>query len=359
MEDEALAKLRAKITTGKKTLKEVYGAPMRGIVTGLNDAFVIDTSTRDRLVKADPKSAELLKPFLKGENVKRWRVESDGLWLINIPFGFSREQLFPDHEGPAPTEAEAWKVFGYAYPALAAQLSPFAAKARIRSDQGQYWWELRACSYLEAFAKPKIIYQDICNSNPFTLDVDQHQAVNTCYFVQSDEPALLGYLNSNLAWFFWSAITNIARGGYLRLRTDFVETTPVSETITTNKALASISAQATRCAIDRRNAETAFHTRLLTDLAKAGTKLNNKLRNFHELNFTELQAEIKRALKGTIPVKERREWQALHDEASSEIHRLNAEISVAEAEINRLVYKAFELTGDEIELLENSLKGQV
>lgn len=70
-EDDALARLRDKIVRGRKTLGEVYGAPMRGIVTGLNEAFVIDTPTRDRLVAADPKSADLLKPFLKGENIKR------------------------------------------------------------------------------------------------------------------------------------------------------------------------------------------------------------------------------------------------------------------------------------------------
>ena len=82
-----MARLRDKIVNGRRTLGEVYGAPLYGIKTGLNEAFVIDTPTRDRLVKADPRSAELLKPFLRGEDVKRWRVEPEGLWLINTPKG--------------------------------------------------------------------------------------------------------------------------------------------------------------------------------------------------------------------------------------------------------------------------------
>jgi hypothetical protein len=86
-EDDALARLREKIVKGRRTLGEVYGAPLYGIKTGLNEAFIVDTGTHDRLVKEDKNSAELLKPFLKGENIKRWSVESEGLFLINTPKG--------------------------------------------------------------------------------------------------------------------------------------------------------------------------------------------------------------------------------------------------------------------------------
>src|SRR5262249_22983616 len=82
-----LAKLRDKIMKGRKTLAEVYGPPMRGIVTGLNEAFTIDTATRDRLVAHDRRSVDLLRPFLRGENIKRWRVEPEGLFLVNTPKG--------------------------------------------------------------------------------------------------------------------------------------------------------------------------------------------------------------------------------------------------------------------------------
>ena len=339
LEDEALAKLRAKITHGKKTLKEVYGAPLYGIKTGLNEAFVIDTPTRDRLVKADSKSAELLKPFLKGENIKRWRVESDGLWLINTPKG---------------------KVDIEAYPAIRDWLLPFKKQLQARATD-QNWWELQQAqlAYQPIFDGPKIIYMDICNSNTFTIDPSGYYPANTCYLVADHSPQFVAYLNSNLAWFFWSAITNIARGGYLRLRSDFVETTPVSKAITGNKNLTATSMLATEFANNRRKVETAFHTRLLTNLATPGTKLSNKLRDFHDLDFKALLVEIKRALKAEIPLRKQGEWQELHAEASAKIHRLNAEIAAAEAEINRLVYEAFELTADEIELLENSLKGQV
>lgn len=61
-ESPELRALRVKIVDGRKTLKEVYGSPLYGIKTGLNDAFVIDTPTKEQLCKQDPKSADLLKP---------------------------------------------------------------------------------------------------------------------------------------------------------------------------------------------------------------------------------------------------------------------------------------------------------
>lgn len=111
--------------------------------------------------------------------------------------------------------------------------------------------------------------------------------------------------------------------------------------------------------MNRHQVTVAFYRRLLTDLAAAGTKLSRKLEDFHELTFAEFRAEVKRALKAEIPVKERAQWEELHAEASAEVKRLTGEIATAELEIDRLVYEAFELTPEEIALLEKSLEGQV
>ncbi len=136
-EGDALAKLRDKIALGRKTLSEVYGAPMRGIVTGLNEAFIIDTETRDRLVARDAKSADLLKPFLKGEHIKRWRVEPDGLFLINIPKG---------------------KINIDDYPAIRDHLLPFKAALEKRATV-QEWFELQQAqdAYQPGFEKLKFL----------------------------------------------------------------------------------------------------------------------------------------------------------------------------------------------------------
>ena len=76
---DLLAKLQSK---GEPLGEYVNGRFYRGIITGFNEAFVIDSETKDRLIAEDSNSAEVLKPYLRGRDVKRWQVESQDLWLI-------------------------------------------------------------------------------------------------------------------------------------------------------------------------------------------------------------------------------------------------------------------------------------
>jgi|WetSurSiteA1Bulk_404760.scaffolds.fasta_scaffold00013_26 type I restriction-modification system DNA methylase subunit len=92
LEDERFANLRQKITKGYKTLKDVYGSPYRGVLTGLNEAFVIDEQQYAHLKQDDP-NGTILKPFLEGKDLKRWRAESRGLYLILFPKGWTYKQL--------------------------------------------------------------------------------------------------------------------------------------------------------------------------------------------------------------------------------------------------------------------------
>ncbi len=94
-EEEPMARLREKIARGRPTLGEVYGAPLYGIKTGLNEAFVIDRATRDKIVASDPRSGALLVSFLRGEDIKRWAVASDDLFLINIAKGQLNIEDYP------------------------------------------------------------------------------------------------------------------------------------------------------------------------------------------------------------------------------------------------------------------------
>lgn len=339
-EDAALAALRDKIVSGRKTLGEVYGAPMRGIVTGLNEAFVIDTPTRDRLVTADPKSAELLKPFLKGENIKRWRVEPEGLWLINTPKG---------------------KVDIEDYPAIRDWLLPFRDKLEARATQ-QEWWELQQAqlAYQPKLEGSKIVWPHFQSERSFAWETDAFYLNNKCFFIQTDDRQLLGVLNSTVGWWHLRSTSRVKRGGYIEAESQYVEKLVIPQFGPhASQAISRSVDEAGRFKEARDDICGSFHNRLLTDLAAPGARLSRKLENFHELDFNEFRAEVKRALKAEIPLKERADWQALHAEASAEVKRLSAEIAAAEREIDRLVYEAFELTPEEIALLESSLEGQV
>ena len=178
--------------------------------TGLNDAFVLTREERDAIVdraKAGDRSADLLKPFLIGENLKRWHVESDDLWLIYTP----KNRIDIDD-----------------YPAVRDHLLPYRDRLEKRATK-QEWWELQQAQadYEANFLGGKIVYSDITNQGTFSVDRDGYYLANTAYFLPSEDDGLAAYLNSRLAWFYFAGLTNIARGGYLRLRTNFVGQLPL------------------------------------------------------------------------------------------------------------------------------------
>lgn len=340
-EDDALARLRDKIVEGRKTLAEVYGSPLYGIKTGLNEAFVIDTPTRNRLVKQDKKSAELLMPLLRGEDVKRWHVESEGLFLINTPRG---------------------KIDIEKYPAIRDWLLPFKADLEERATV-QEWWELQQAqlAYQPKFSGPKIIWPQFLDRPEFCLEKDGFFPINKCYLFPSDDGALVALLNSRVSWFCFVSTSVLKRGGYREATAQHIGPLPWPDLSKGQRSqLVNLGETCRKAASQSLAIRTSFQHRVLSDLAppRERQRLTSKLENFWMLDFAAFRAEAKRAFKTEINVKDRDGWEQYLAEKSAEVIKLTAEIGAAEREIDALVYKAFGLTPDEIKLLEDSLKGQ-
>jgi hypothetical protein len=192
-----------------------------GIKTGFNDAFLLDTATKERLVAADPKSAELFRPYLRGQDINRWGAEWSGLWMLALKS--SGNYSWPwAHAG---RRAEA--IFATTYPAIHAHMSQYLNELNKRQDQGNHWWELRACAYWEKFDQPKVMYQDITWDSCFCLDRKATLANNTIYFLPTGDPWVLAALNSPAAWSFaWRGAQHCKDEG-LRFFTAFMEGFPV------------------------------------------------------------------------------------------------------------------------------------
>ena len=203
----------------------VGGKLFYGIKTGLNEAFVIDQATRDRLIAADPNSADVIKPWLRGQDVKRWRTESADLYLIGLQN--SGDRSASNAWAKANSEVEARSIFQATYPALHDHLTQFEEALRKRQDQGQYWWELRACAYYSEFAKPKISYPHFNAEPNFTFDSDGYFSVNKTYIIPSNDLSLLGILNSPCVNMYLRSITSVMRGGYMEFTTQVVEQIPI------------------------------------------------------------------------------------------------------------------------------------
>ncbi len=215
-----LEKLRKTgVPLGKYIKSEIY----YGIKTGLNEAFVIDSVTRDNLIAEDSKSAELINPFLLGRDIKRYQQPSTDRYLILIPKGWTGLNI---GSGKNP-----WKVLQDNYPAIASHLKPFAQEAKKRFDKGDYWWELRACDYYMVFEKPKILLPDISQRGNFALDaVGNFYCSNTAYLISNADIYLLGILNSKLITFFYRNLLASYRGGYLRFFFQYMVQIPIKST---------------------------------------------------------------------------------------------------------------------------------
>ena len=338
LENPALRALRDKIRTGRKTLKDVYGSPLYGIKTGLNAAFVINTATKDRLCAQDPKSADLLKPFLEGKDLKRWRAEPRALWLIYIP----KNRIDIDD-----------------YPALRDWLLPFRDKLEKRATK-QEWFELQQAqeAYAPHFAAPKISYPHFSQGRKFSFEPDGFFSNDKTYLIPSADKALLALLNSTLIWGFLRGICTAMRGGEwrLELRVHYLEQVPIPVWNDSARAdLATESEQASKAAQDRLTLQTSL-TRRIPDLCppERDPKLTTRLQEWWTLpDFPAFRAEVKKVFKADIPLAERSAWEDWITRDRTEIARLTAEIAQAEARIDSIVYDLFDLTPDEIALLES------
>jgi len=132
------------VSLGEYVNRKIY----RGILTGFNTAFKLTDVERAKLIAQDPRSAEIIKPLVVGDDIRKWHIQSKDSWLIVTRIGVSIER----------------------YPAIFAHLEKWKPELERRSDKGKYWWELRACSYYSEFEKPKIIYPQIMMEPRFTFD---------------------------------------------------------------------------------------------------------------------------------------------------------------------------------------------
>ena len=338
IEGDVAAAIRLKVTKGRPTLKEVYGAPLYGVKTGLNEAFIIDRATRDKLIAIDPCSAELIKAFLKGaDDVGKWRVESHDQWLIYIPKG---------------------KIDIEKYPAIKAHLMLFKADLEKRATS-QAWFELQQPqeAYIADFNGPKLVYPEMSQGAKFAMDETGYFLLNKLFYVKTTDWFLLGLLNSRLIWAYLFGISSPLRGGEwrLELRSQYMETVPIPDADTgARERIGTQAKNAQRAAEERRDLTKSFARRVLTDLAPGGAsaKLSSKLENWSAMDFKAFHNEVKKQLKVTIPLDERDAWQARFEKDRNRVVELDAEIRRNQLLLDGEVESLFGVTAVEIELME-------
>jgi len=189
----------------------VDGQIFRGVTTGCNEVFVIDQATRRRLIAEDAKSDELIKPFVVGDEIRKYRINFQDSYLIFTRRGITikdykaiekylrqyKEQLMPK---PEDWQGNEWKG---------------------RKPGSYKWYEIQdSTAYFSEFDKPKIVYPEIAKASRFAFDAQGLYVGNTCYIIPVQDYYLLGLLNSKLIFAYFKRIAAVLgdadKGGRLR-----------------------------------------------------------------------------------------------------------------------------------------------
>jgi hypothetical protein len=232
LEDNTVLRLLEKLRkTGTPLGEYVNGRFYYGIKTGFNEAFIVDRETRNRLVREHPSSGEILKPFLRGKDVKRWVVNFAEQYLIKIESSENKHHPWTDK-----SDKEAENQFALTYPAIYKHLNQFREQLIKRYDQGKYFWELRSCKYWDEFEENKIVYPDIANNCNFAIDTIQMFPDCTLFMIPDKALVLSAILNSKSVEFFFAQICPKVRGNFMRFKSIYVSQIPIPSPTDTQDA---------------------------------------------------------------------------------------------------------------------------
>ena len=208
-------RIKAKIEAIGTPLKEWDISINYGIKTGFNDAFIINGEKRAELIAQDPKSAEIIRPILRGRDIKRYGYDFADLYLINTHNGVKEKGIKRIHIED--------------YPAVKAHLDLYYPQLEKRADQGDTPYNLRNCAYIEDFFKQKVAWASV-GETYYSLIPEGTFLLDTNYFFSTEDSWFLGFLNSKLIT-YWinSEDTPIGNGGAYRHYKYNLEKLPIIE----------------------------------------------------------------------------------------------------------------------------------
>ena len=222
----------------KRKIEDV-GKPLKGwdiniyfgIKAGCSEAFVIDETKRDELVEQDPKSAEIIKPLLRGRDIKRYHVQWAGLYMLATGYDLDIPNKYPAIYNHLETIGE--------------QIESGRIKARgkgvfNRDDQGENWWNLRTCTYYSEFEKEKVVYPNMTKFLPFVYDLDGFYTNQKTFIITGGNylKYLTGYFNSRIAAKWIRDNCPELRGGTRELSKVFFENISIPPITEANQHLA-------------------------------------------------------------------------------------------------------------------------
>jgi hypothetical protein len=312
---------------------------------------------REKLISADCRSADLIKPFVQGTNLRLWYVEQSKEFVIFSRRGVRIEEYPALHQylgeyrellEPRPRD---W---------------PSSRQWKGRKAGSYKWYELQdTVDYWEGFERAKIVWPDISKLPRFSMDTEGRFLGNTGYAIPIEDYYLLGVLSSWTTWFYISKTAQPLRlrgdRWQYRLIAQFMDSVPIPLAADPDRvAIAECAKLCSEFGFTRYDIQSKLQRRLSKAFGEANNGeslgvLNQKAQAWWELSPNELGAALKTSFKlASNPMKNPRtadEWEPYLADKRAEVDRLSRGIADAEAEINERVFRLFELTKDEQALL--------
>lgn len=226
LEPQAKRGLMERIRDAGTPLKNcIRGEMYIGVKTSLNKAYLINEATKNKLISADERSSDLIKPFVRGRDIKRYKIEVSQLYLLQIESSDNKI-----HPWTGKSELEAESIFSESYPAVHEHLIAYRADLMKRSDQGRYFWELRSCAYWNEFAKDKIVWPDIALLPQFCWSESDSIVDMTAFIMTGVDKWMVAVLNSTTWFWYFSQFSSQIQNGYYRFKAQYCENVPIPKT---------------------------------------------------------------------------------------------------------------------------------
>ena len=201
--------IRRKVEKAGRTLEDLNTKIRLGIATGDNNAFILNEEQKNSLISKDTKNAEIIKPIIRGQDIKRYN------------HSVSKYVLLTKNGVNVPKD----------YPVIYQYLDSFGDKFKKRGARGQHWTNLRACAFFDDFQKEKIIWIELTDVGRFSLSVKEEYLLNSAYFLLPPDSInakfLLGILNSRVIRFYIKQIAATSGMGTLRWINNYVKLIPI------------------------------------------------------------------------------------------------------------------------------------
>jgi type I restriction-modification system DNA methylase subunit/REP element-mobilizing transposase RayT len=325
-------------------LKDLPISIFRGILTGYNDAFFIDKETRKKLIAADSRSAELIKPMIRGRNLIAYGI-SDFEYLIGT---FPALKLDIENY---PAIKNHLLSFGYE------RLNQTGEKGSRKKTSGKWFETQDSIGYHQEFAKPKIMYPNMTSVFPFMYDESGLLGNDKSFIITANDNSvsllfLTSVLNSSLAklWIWYNCPE--LQGGTREIRKVYFEHFPVPQA---NEEQTSKLAEYAK--------ERSQLTTILQDLSLKFQRalqrkfeletLTKKLQEWYLLNFSDFIKELRKK-KIKLTLSQEAEWEDYFLQESEKAQTIKSKIEKTDNEIDQMVYGLYGLSEEEIKIAEGN-----